>query len=94
MKPAPYSPGARQSTRDNLPIDRNGSDTSGITARSHIAGALHVGCTPESVIEVLFLCAVFAGVPAAENAGFPAPPNGVFAAQEVLASRLANSSMV
>ena len=34
----------------------------------HIAGALNVGCTPESIVEVLFLCAVFAGFPAAENA--------------------------
>lgn len=36
--------------------------------RYHIAGALNVGCEPAAVIEVIMLCAVFAGFPAAGNA--------------------------
>lgn len=34
----------------------------------HLAGALNVGCKPEAVVEVLMLCAVFAGFPVAVNA--------------------------
>jgi 4-carboxymuconolactone decarboxylase len=45
----------------------------------HIAGALNVGCKPESVIETILLCAVFAGFPAAEN--------GILAAKEVFQHR-------
>lgn len=34
----------------------------------HLAGALNVGCEPEAIIEIVMLCAVFAGFPAAGNA--------------------------
>jgi 4-carboxymuconolactone decarboxylase len=47
--------------------------------RYHIAGALNVGCEPEAVIEVIMLCAVFAGFPAAGNA--------ILVAKDVLADR-------
>ncbi|HAT30915.1 MAG TPA: carboxymuconolactone decarboxylase family protein [Janthinobacterium sp.] len=45
----------------------------------HIAGALNVGCDANSVIETIFLCAVFAG--------FPATINAVLAAKEVFQER-------
>ncbi len=41
----------------------------------HIAGALHVGCSPEAVMEIVLLCTVFAG--------FPVSMNAALAAQEV-----------
>ena len=44
----------------------------------HIAAALHVGLTPEEIIEVMMQMAVYAG--------FPAALNGLFAAKEVFAS--------
>lgn len=43
--------------------------------RYHIAGALNIGCPPDAVMEIMLLCAVFAGFPAAEN--------GVAAAKEI-----------
>ena len=46
-----------------------------IQLKSHIKGALNVGCTREEVIEVLIQMAVYAG--------FPAALNGVYAAKEV-----------
>lgn len=47
--------------------------------RYHINGALNVGCTPATVIEILLLTSVYAGFPAALNA--------VFAAKEVFGAR-------
>jgi len=47
--------------------------------RFHIAGALHVGCTPEQVVELMMHLSIYAG--------FPAALNGVFAAKEVYAAQ-------
>lgn len=38
----------------------------------HIAGALHVGCAPEAIVEALIHIAIYAGIPAALNALFAA----------------------
>ena len=45
----------------------------------HSAGALHVGCTKEEILEVLMQVVVYAG--------FPAALNGLFAAKEVFAEQ-------
>ena len=47
--------------------------------RVHIHAALHVGCAPAEIIEVLMQMAVYAG--------FPAALNGLAAAREVFADR-------
>jgi len=47
----------------------------------HIEGALNVGVTRDEVIEVMMQMAVYAG--------FPAALNGLFAAKEVFAARIA-----
>jgi 4-carboxymuconolactone decarboxylase len=47
--------------------------------RVHLHAALHVGCTPHEVVEVLMQMAVYAG--------FPAALNGLAAAREVFAER-------
>lgn len=47
--------------------------------RFHIGAALNVGCTPEEIIEVMYLVGVFSG--------FPAALNGIKAASEVFDSR-------
>ena len=39
-----------------------------IELRSHIRGALNVGCTREEIVEVMIQMAVYAGFPAALNA--------------------------
>jgi 4-carboxymuconolactone decarboxylase len=46
-----------------------------IELKSHIKGALNVGCTREEIVEVLIQMAVYAG--------FPAALNGVYTAKEV-----------
>lgn len=43
--------------------------------RSHIKGALNVGCTREEIVEVLIQMAVYAG--------FPTALNGIYTAKEV-----------
>jgi len=43
--------------------------------KSHIKGALNVGCTKEEIVEVILQLAVYAG--------FPAAMNGMYAAKEV-----------
>jgi len=45
--------------------------------KSHIEGALNVGCTREEIVEVIIQMAVYAG--------FPAAINGIIAAKEVFA---------
>lgn len=47
--------------------------------RFHIGGSLNVGVTPEEIVEVMYLTAVFAG--------FPAALNGLFAAREAFAAK-------
>ena len=47
--------------------------------KSHIHGALNVGCTPNEIIEVLIQMAVYAG--------FPASINGLITAKEVFQER-------
>lgn len=47
--------------------------------RVHLHAALHVGCTPEEVIEVVMQMAVYAG--------FPAALNGLAAVREVFEAR-------
>jgi 4-carboxymuconolactone decarboxylase len=47
--------------------------------KSHIHGALNVGCNPREIIEVLIQMAVYAG--------FPKALNGIFAAKEVFDER-------
>jgi 4-carboxymuconolactone decarboxylase len=47
--------------------------------RFHINGALNVGCSPAEIVEVILLCTVYAG--------FPAALNGAFAANEVFQQR-------
>jgi 4-carboxymuconolactone decarboxylase len=45
----------------------------------HIGAALNAGCSPEEIVEIMYLVAVFAG--------FPAALNGVTATREVFAAR-------
>ena len=47
--------------------------------KSHIHGALNVGCTPREIIEVIIQMAVYAG--------FPISINGLIAAKEVFMER-------
>jgi 4-carboxymuconolactone decarboxylase len=49
--------------------------TAPLQLKSHIKGALNVGCTREEIIEVLMQMAVYAG--------FPAALNGIYTAKEV-----------
>jgi len=49
--------------------------TAPLQLKSHIKGALNVGCTREEIVEVLIQMAVYAG--------FPAALNGAYAAKEV-----------
>lgn len=49
--------------------------TAGPQLRVHLHAALHVGCTPAEIVEVLMQMAVYAG--------FPAALNGLVAAREV-----------
>ncbi len=49
--------------------------TAPLQLKSHINGALNVGCTQEEIIEVIIQMAVYAG--------FPAAINGIMAAKEV-----------
>jgi len=49
--------------------------TAPLQLKSHIKGALNVGCTCEEILEVLIQMAVYAG--------FPAALNGVYTAKEV-----------
>ncbi|HML05344.1 MAG TPA: carboxymuconolactone decarboxylase family protein [Methanobacterium sp.] len=49
--------------------------TAPLQLKSHIKGALNVGCTREEIVEVLIQMAVYAG--------FPAALNGVYTAKEV-----------
>jgi len=45
----------------------------------HIHGALNVGCSRQEIVEIIIQMAVYAG--------FPAAPNGMFAANEVFQER-------
>jgi len=47
--------------------------------KSHIKGALNVGCTKQEIVEVLLQMAVYAG--------FPASMNAIYAAKEVFKER-------
>jgi 4-carboxymuconolactone decarboxylase len=47
--------------------------------KSHIKGALNVGCTQKEIVEALLQMAVYAG--------FPASMNALYAAKEVFAER-------
>jgi 4-carboxymuconolactone decarboxylase len=47
--------------------------------KSHIHGALNVGCSPHEIIEVIIQMAVYAG--------FPKALNGLFSASEVFSER-------
>ncbi len=47
--------------------------------KSHIKGALNVGCTKQEIVEVLLQLSVYAG--------FPASMNAIYAAKEVFAER-------
>lgn len=47
--------------------------------KSHIQGALNVGCSPQEIIEVIIQMAVYAG--------FPKALNGLFSASEVFNER-------
>ena len=49
--------------------------TAPLQLKSHIKGALNVGCTREEIVEVMIQMAVYAG--------FPAALNGIYAAKEV-----------
>jgi 4-carboxymuconolactone decarboxylase len=49
--------------------------TAPLQLKSHINGALNVGCTKEEIIEVIIQMAVYAG--------FPAAINGIMVAKEV-----------
>ncbi|WP_414468620.1 carboxymuconolactone decarboxylase family protein [Methanobacterium sp. ACI-7] len=49
--------------------------TAPLQLKSHIKGALNVGCTQKEIVEVLIQMAVYAG--------FPAALNGIYAAKEV-----------
>lgn len=53
--------------------------TAGPQLRTHISGALNVGCSREEIVEVIMQMAVYAG--------FPAALNGLAAAKEVFAER-------
>ena len=52
--------------------------------KSHIKGALNVGCTKKEIVETLLQMAVYAG--------FPASMNALYAAKEVFNSREKKSS--
>ncbi|MBU4607539.1 MAG: carboxymuconolactone decarboxylase family protein, partial [Methanobacterium sp.] len=53
--------------------------TAPLQLKSHINGALNVGCTKEEIIEVIIQMAVYAG--------FPAAINGIMIAKEVFENK-------
>ncbi|MGZ7043683.1 MAG: carboxymuconolactone decarboxylase family protein [Methanobacterium sp.] len=69
-------PGLDLKTRELITIAAiTALNTSPIQLKSHIKGALNIGCTREEIVEVLIQMAVYAG--------FPAALNGVYSAKEV-----------
>ncbi|MBU4535210.1 MAG: carboxymuconolactone decarboxylase family protein [Euryarchaeota archaeon] len=75
-------------TRENLDLkSREIATVAALTAmgtaplqlKSHINGALNVGCTKEEIIEVIIQMAVYAG--------FPAAINGIMIAKEVFENK-------
>lgn len=76
-------PGLDLNTRELITIASittlGGADTQ---LKSHIHGALNVGCTPREIIEVIIQMAVYAG--------FPKALNGLYAAKEVFDERNEN----
>lgn len=73
-------PGLDEKTRELLTI-ASITTLGGAEAqlKSHIHGALNVGCHPREIIEVIIQMAVYAG--------FPKAINGLFAAKEVFDER-------
>ena len=69
-------PGLDLKTRELITIAAiTALNTAPLQLKSHIKGALNVGCTREEIIEVLIQMAVYAG--------FPAAINGIYNAKEV-----------
>ncbi len=69
-------PGLDLKTRELITIAAiTALNTSPIQLKSHIKGALNVGCTREEIVEVLIQMSVYAG--------FPAALNGIYATKEV-----------
>ncbi|MGZ7096466.1 MAG: carboxymuconolactone decarboxylase family protein, partial [Methanobacterium sp.] len=61
-------PGLDLKTRELITIAAiTALNTSPIQLKSHIKGALNIGCTREEIVEVLIQMAVYAGFPAALN---------------------------
>lgn len=69
-------PGLDLKTRELITIAAvTALGTAPLQLKSHIKGALNVGCTREEIVEVMIQMAVYAG--------FPASLNGIYAAKEV-----------
>jgi 4-carboxymuconolactone decarboxylase len=73
-------PGLDLKTRQMLTIaSLTTLGTAPLQLKSHIKGALNVGCTKQEIVEVILQMAVYAGFPAAMNA--------MYAAKEVFKER-------
>jgi len=72
-------PGLDMKTREMITIAAlTAMGTAELQLKSHIKGALSVGCTKEEIVEIMLQMAVYAG--------FPAAINGINAAREVFDS--------
>jgi 4-carboxymuconolactone decarboxylase len=60
--------GLPQSTRSLAMIGMMAAAGRAAELRVHINGALHAGCTPEEIREILLLVALYCGIPAANEA--------------------------
>jgi 4-carboxymuconolactone decarboxylase len=72
-------PGLDLKTRELITIASLTTSGSYIQLKSHVHGALNVGCTKEEITEVIIQMAVYAG--------FPAALNGISAAKEAFEER-------
>jgi 4-carboxymuconolactone decarboxylase len=68
-------PGLDLKTRELITIASLTTSGSIVQLKSHVHGAINVGCTKEEIVEVVMQMAVYAG--------FPAALNGIMAVKEV-----------
>jgi 4-carboxymuconolactone decarboxylase len=61
-------PGLERKMRSLLVIGMNAALNRAAEFKVHVAGALNNGCTPEEIREVCLMVALYAGIPAANDA--------------------------
>jgi 4-carboxymuconolactone decarboxylase len=61
-------PGLDRKTRSLIVIGMNAAINRAVEFKVHVNGALNNGCTPEEIREVCLMVALYAGIPAANDA--------------------------